>query len=161
MAAFWRTFHQYGKISPGWWGRVVHAHLISLYLPSRTKLLCMLQLRGQIHSPYFISTPMYSVGKTTMPVKLRHPLVKIEKHRGKEASSPCLIYLSFSFCCFLLISCSGCLYRYIYVGLLSWGHFTEEIFSTIFPYKEGNLSYCWKYGFFHRIWRGSRLQQYW
>jgi hypothetical protein len=72
-----------------------------------------------------------------MPVKLRHPLVKIEKHRGKEASSPCLLYLSFSFCCFLLISCSGCLYRYIYVGLLSGGHFTEEIFSTIFPTKKG------------------------
>jgi hypothetical protein len=25
----------------------------------------------------------------------------------------------------------------MYVGLLSWGHFTEEIFSTIFPTKKG------------------------
>jgi hypothetical protein len=31
-------------------------HLLSLYLPSRTKLQCTLQLRGQIHSPNFIST---------------------------------------------------------------------------------------------------------
>ncbi len=30
---------------------------LSLYLPSRTKLQCMLQLRGHIYSPYFISTP--------------------------------------------------------------------------------------------------------
>jgi hypothetical protein len=29
----------------------------SLYLPSRTKLQCTLQLRGQIHSSYFTSTP--------------------------------------------------------------------------------------------------------
>jgi hypothetical protein len=30
-------------------------------LPSRTKLLCLLQVRGQIYSTYFVSTPMYSV----------------------------------------------------------------------------------------------------
>ncbi len=30
----------------------------SLYLPSRTKLQCTLQLRGQIHSPYFVSIPI-------------------------------------------------------------------------------------------------------
>jgi hypothetical protein len=35
----------------------VHAHL-SVYLPSRTKLWCMLQLRGQIHSPYYYSAPI-------------------------------------------------------------------------------------------------------
>ncbi len=34
---------------------------VYLYLPSRTKLQCMLQLRGQIQSPYFISIPMYSL----------------------------------------------------------------------------------------------------
>jgi hypothetical protein len=33
----------------------VHAHPLSLCLPSCTKLQCTLQLRGQIHSPYFIS----------------------------------------------------------------------------------------------------------
>ncbi len=43
---------------PAWWGRGVHAHLLSLYLPSRTMLWCMLQLRGQIHSPYLYSTPI-------------------------------------------------------------------------------------------------------
>jgi hypothetical protein len=31
-------------------------HPLSLYLPSRTKFLCTIQPRGQIHSPYFIST---------------------------------------------------------------------------------------------------------
>ncbi len=35
-AAFWRTFHHDGKISPGWWRWGVHAHPLSLYLPSRT-----------------------------------------------------------------------------------------------------------------------------
>jgi hypothetical protein len=45
------------KISPVWWGCGVHAHLLSLYLPSRTKLWCM--LRGQIHFPYFYSTPIH------------------------------------------------------------------------------------------------------
>ncbi len=34
MADFWRTFHHEGKISPGWWGWGVHAHPLSLYLPS-------------------------------------------------------------------------------------------------------------------------------
>ncbi len=63
VTGFWRTFHHDGKISPGWWGCGVNAHPISLYSPSRTKLQCMLQLRGQVHSPYFIST-LYSVGKT-------------------------------------------------------------------------------------------------
>jgi hypothetical protein len=48
-ATFWRTFHHDGKISPAWWGWGVHAHPLSLYLPSRTKLCCTLQ-RGQIHS---------------------------------------------------------------------------------------------------------------
>ncbi len=43
-------------------GGGVHAGLsLSLCLPSRTKLQCMLQLIGQVHSPYFISTTMYSV----------------------------------------------------------------------------------------------------
>ncbi len=36
----------------------VHTHHFSLFLPSRTKLQCTLELRGQLHSPYFISTPI-------------------------------------------------------------------------------------------------------
>jgi hypothetical protein len=60
-AAFWRTFSHEGKISPGWWGWGVHAHPLSLHLPSPVKLQCMLQLSGQIHWPCFISTNMYSV----------------------------------------------------------------------------------------------------
>jgi hypothetical protein len=27
MTDFWRTFHRDGKISPGWWGGRMHAHL--------------------------------------------------------------------------------------------------------------------------------------
>ncbi len=55
-AAFWRTFSDEGKISPGWWGWGVHAHPLSLHLPSPVKLQCTLQLSGQIHWPCFIST---------------------------------------------------------------------------------------------------------
>jgi hypothetical protein len=58
MATFRRTFHHDGKISLAWWGWGVHAHPLSQYLPSRTKLWCNLQLRGQTHSPYFYSTPI-------------------------------------------------------------------------------------------------------
>ncbi len=36
----------------------VHAHPLSLNLPSHTKLWLMLQLRGQIHFPCFYSTPI-------------------------------------------------------------------------------------------------------
>jgi hypothetical protein len=58
VTTFWRTFHHDGKMSPGWWGWGVHEHPLSLYLPSRTKLWCTLQLRGKIHSTYFYSTPI-------------------------------------------------------------------------------------------------------
>ncbi len=53
---FWRSFIMMEKLSQNWWGWGVHTHPLSLYLPSRTKLWCMLQLRGQIHSPSFYST---------------------------------------------------------------------------------------------------------
>ncbi len=62
-AAFWRTFNNDGKISPRWWRWGVHADPLSLYLPSRTKLQCTLQLRGKINSPYFIS-PVYSAANS-------------------------------------------------------------------------------------------------
>ncbi len=39
-----------------WWGGGGARPPLSLYLPSRTKLWCILQLRGQMHSPYFCST---------------------------------------------------------------------------------------------------------
>ncbi len=39
----------------------VHAHLLSLHLSSRTKLWCTLQQRGQIHFPYFYSTPIWTI----------------------------------------------------------------------------------------------------
>ncbi len=48
MANFWRTFHQQGKISPGWWGQGAQAApLYYIY----QNLPCLFQLRGQIHSP--------------------------------------------------------------------------------------------------------------
>jgi hypothetical protein len=47
-SAFWRTFNHEGKIRPGWWGWRVHAHPLSLHLPSPVKLQCTL-LSGQIH----------------------------------------------------------------------------------------------------------------
>jgi hypothetical protein len=42
-------------------GCMVHAHPLLLYLPSRAKLWCTLQLRGQIHSPFFSSTPIFTL----------------------------------------------------------------------------------------------------
>ncbi len=57
MATFWHTgtFHHDSKFSPAENG--VHALPISLYLPSRAKLWCTLQPRGQLHSSYFSSAP--------------------------------------------------------------------------------------------------------
>ncbi len=67
-AAFWCTFSHKGNICPGWWGWGVHAHPLSLHLPSSVKLQCTLQLSGQIHWPCFISSiDMYSVGSSTCP----------------------------------------------------------------------------------------------
>ncbi len=54
MTTFWFIFHHDRKIGPAWWGYGVHAHPLSLYLPSRTKLQCTLQLRGQIQPPVSI-----------------------------------------------------------------------------------------------------------
>ncbi len=91
MAPFWRTFHHDSKIIPAWWGWGVHALPLSLYLPSRAKLWCTLQLRGQIHFPYFYSTPictLCSLYRATqrplrcMPCRLR----KVQKLSGRP---PC------------------------------------------------------------------------
>ncbi len=40
---------------------------LSLYLPSRTKLQCMLQLRGQIHYPFFHLSPYVLCGSIDRP----------------------------------------------------------------------------------------------
>ncbi len=61
-AAFWHTYSiMMEKLAQAGEGGGLLAHPLSLYLPSRTKLQCTLQLRGQIHSPYFIYIPVYSV----------------------------------------------------------------------------------------------------
>ncbi len=61
IANFWRTFHHdREKISP--WlvrrggGDCTPSPLQPITVPSRTKLQCTLQLRGQIHCLYFISS---------------------------------------------------------------------------------------------------------
>ncbi len=54
-AAFWRTFSDGGKMSPGWWGWGVHAHPLSLHLSLPVKLQCTLHMSGQTHQPCFIS----------------------------------------------------------------------------------------------------------
>ncbi len=36
----------------------MHAHPLSLNLPSRAKLWCTLQMGRQVHSPHFYSTPV-------------------------------------------------------------------------------------------------------
>ncbi len=51
-AALWHTFQHEVKIGPGWWvggGGGVHAHPLSIHLPSLVKLQCTLQLSGQIY----------------------------------------------------------------------------------------------------------------
>ncbi len=61
MGFFWRTFHHYCKITPslvrvgGW---TTPSPLQSTVSTITSKLWGTLQLRGQIHSPYFSSTPI-------------------------------------------------------------------------------------------------------
>jgi hypothetical protein len=64
-AAFWRTFHHEGKIRPGWWGLGVHAHPLSLHLPSPVKLQCTLKLSGQ--TLFHLYPYMYSVVSMCTP----------------------------------------------------------------------------------------------
>jgi hypothetical protein len=61
------TFHHDGKISPG---ALPPSFTLST---SRAKLWCTLQLRGQIHPPYFSSTPIRTLWLSACPV-LRRPL---------------------------------------------------------------------------------------
>jgi hypothetical protein len=62
MATLRLSFHHDRKISPAWWRGGGTRRPLSLYLPSRTKLWCTLQLKRQIYFPYFYSTPfLYSV----------------------------------------------------------------------------------------------------
>ncbi len=55
MATFWRTFIMRVKSAKAGQGGGVHALPLSIYLPSRSKLWCAPQLRGQLHSS---STPI-------------------------------------------------------------------------------------------------------
>ena len=51
MAAFWRTFSHEGKISLGWCGWGVHAHPLSLHLPSPVKLSLRSSWVGRYTNP--------------------------------------------------------------------------------------------------------------
>jgi hypothetical protein len=64
IADFWRIIHQDGKISPGWGGGGGGARpLLFTLFPITYKVLVYstLQLRVQIHSPYFSSLPLYVI----------------------------------------------------------------------------------------------------
>ncbi len=71
-ATFWRIVHHDGKISPAWWGWGVHAptsfHYIYHHVQSCGVVWCTLQLRGQIHSPYFNYTSSSSATSTCFPL---------------------------------------------------------------------------------------------
>jgi hypothetical protein len=49
------------KLAQAGGGGGVYAHPPFIRFTIMYMMQCTLQLRGQIHSPYFISTPMYSV----------------------------------------------------------------------------------------------------
>ncbi len=112
-AALWRTFHHDGKIFPGWWGGGLHAHPLSLYLPSRSMLHFMPQLRGQIQYPsfmYSVWVPLFLpppwpanrkvriykeyhsvwplVGIGTLPTPLSPASMPLPQNRGGGAHSP-------------------------------------------------------------------------
>ena len=60
IVTVWHTLHQDEKINPAWWSWRVARPSPSLFLPSRTKLCCTLQPRGQVHYTLAISTlPLY------------------------------------------------------------------------------------------------------
>ncbi len=82
MAIFWRSFHHDNKISPAWWGLGCTPSPF-IYLPSWAKLWCMLQLRGQIHSTYFSSTPTSTLWYT-LPVRVKHKITTWEQEANKK-----------------------------------------------------------------------------
>ncbi len=65
-AAFWRTFSDEGKIIPGWWGWGVHAHPLSLHLPSPVKLQC--SVRSSWVGRH--TNPVSSLGKYVLCARL-------------------------------------------------------------------------------------------
>jgi len=130
VAAAWRTFHHDGKISPGWWGWGVHAHSLPLYfLQSDTKLQCRLQLRGQIHSPYFISTPICTLWSTPSSPKgfapfraaRQSPPVSACEHKRRL-----LLPRSWRLVCHLLPQQPGSLLNTTVATAASWRTFHHE-----------------------------------
>jgi hypothetical protein len=62
---------------------------LSLYLPSRAKLQCTLQ-RGQIHSPYFISTNILYTVYEPNPSNSTHTVILSYKTRQNKNNFYCL-----------------------------------------------------------------------
>ncbi len=91
MVAFWRTFHYDGKISPAWWGWVVHALPLSLCPPSRAKFQARSSERADTFLLFLFYPYMYSVADTTPScnVWLRGGIVGFCRsvHRKKRFSS--------------------------------------------------------------------------
>jgi hypothetical protein len=98
MAAFWRTFHHDGKISPGLWG-VGCTPPPFTHLPSRKKLQCTLRLRGQIHS-----SPTYALFVQANAPCTPVLLDSLTSRKGHCTASPLPRPMPiFIYCSFLLV----------------------------------------------------------
>ncbi len=124
--------HNDGKISPAWWEGGVHG--LSLFLPSLTKLWCMLQLRGQIHSPYFYSS---SIHICTLCYELNHRLeMDIFLHtfcHDGNFSPACWSYIAFSTPSIASLERFGYLYLYSPVSPISPSLWAELFIESSVP----------------------------
>jgi hypothetical protein len=118
----------------------VHAHPLSLYIASRTKLSCMLQLRGQIHSPYFYSTPIRTLWSVLCCHNRRASELLLDDLRFFEDKYLYVQFIYFDLSqfphCFLSIECSY-LHRDYYVvqdeHTFPVGNFLSEVRSKRAP----------------------------
>ncbi len=65
-------------------GCALHALHLSLHLPSQAKLWRTLQLRGQIHSPYFSSAPICTLWEACFASHWIQAYVLSNKYRWKQ-----------------------------------------------------------------------------
>ncbi len=127
MATFWRTFHHDGKMSPAWGGESVCPPTLSLYLPSQAKLGCKLQLRRQIQSPCFSSTPICTLWFEVVERLLLYeanPMSCVFQNSDHPPPSPPGESVPPAF-----VAGGGLyLYRILFVGSLTW--VSRQIFLT-------------------------------
>jgi hypothetical protein len=113
-AAFWHTFHHDGKISPCRWGwegcTPTPFHYIYHHVQSCSVPYAPAERVDTLQSPYFFSTPMYSVLSTDWVSSAFR--LKVRSHRRNVASShiynmvwlyrsPMAVGRHWSFTCFL------------------------------------------------------------